>query len=216
MFYHTLLWVSFFLERELQDKGSTDALKCAPVPRGDKRARRLDPLLLAAISAEAGSGRVCHTGRKVVAMLHRFRVMPREVLEERTGSTLDAKSVLQYLEAGQAFWRGEEWHTVSLAMDATRVGGRDTLFSCLFDPLRKVGCWAPPLAPSPETNARPNRLTGRCRANPLVFPLSQRPAAFRRVRPPAAGRNAHATKTRHRHAQKAAPCKNSWAPCCAA
>eukprot|EP00974_Lingulodinium_polyedra_P132056 11220231-Lingulodinium_polyedra.AAC.1 len=49
-----------------------------------------------------------------------------------------------YFEVVKARLANHRLGIVSVAMDATRMVGRETLYSCLWDPLTRGGSWSPP------------------------------------------------------------------------
>ena len=160
-----LVWLAFAIEGKLRGaKGTSDALVAAPVPRGHKRARRLDPNLVTSIADEAGKGQMSRTGRQVVQALARMRFGKRIGMSIRAGNQTVPRLIGQYYRFCCGLFRNPVPSCISLAFDATRMNGRDTLYCALFDCETLVGCWCPPQAPSLlNQGAQCPRTIGRAR-----------------------------------------------------
>eukprot|EP00974_Lingulodinium_polyedra_P075586 7323957-Lingulodinium_polyedra.AAC.1 len=50
----------------------------------------------------------------------------------------------RYLEATRKAFQGAQQPIWSVAWDATRAGGKDLLFSCLWHPASGLAAWLPP------------------------------------------------------------------------
>ena len=71
-------WLCFHLDQGgCWATGDTDAITSAPMPRGTKRHRRYDPMLVNAVAKLAGEGDMARSGAKAMALLQRFRFKKR-------------------------------------------------------------------------------------------------------------------------------------------
>ena len=129
------------------DACCTDALLSASVPTGAKRARRLDPLLVDALGKMAGEGVLARSGSAASANMHRFRRFTKKQLANSTANTAAGRRAYVYWQAGQRAFSADRVRVVSMALDGSRMGGRDALFSCLYSPRQEVAVWCPPQAP---------------------------------------------------------------------
>ena len=142
-----LCWLAYVAEQKDPEAcGSQDALANAPVPRGLKRARRVDTEITHALAAAAGKGDTVKSGRKAVRMLHRFRRVPQWVLSGDTGNRAIEQRVASYYAGVQDVFGGDVPRTISLVMDGTRLSLLDMLYAAIYDPVRKVAAWCPPQA----------------------------------------------------------------------
>eukprot|EP00974_Lingulodinium_polyedra_P106047 10265585-Lingulodinium_polyedra.AAC.1 len=66
----------------------------------------------------------------------------------------------RYLLAGRSAFGDGRISVVSLAADATRLSGEDTLASCLYSPELDMAMWCPPVvgAPSDPEPGQPGTL----------------------------------------------------------
>ncbi len=151
-------WMSLYKEcGPFMASGSGDPLDI-PVCRGRKRARRVSQEFKAAVTREAGKGDLATSGRKVVSLVQRFRRFCKGVRPESGNRWVPAK-VAQHFAKGRSVLGQSPMLTICVACDATRLGGRDTLWSAVYCPTLRKGCWAPPKALSPH-DPEPLRPTG--------------------------------------------------------
>ena len=111
------------------------------------RARRVDPTLRDQLGREAGQGGLTRTGSKAIDLMHRARRWHVKRLHDNTGLDAVETRAWQYHEEGSEAFAPGSCNVVSCALDASRVGGRDTLFVALYAPELKKALWCPPQAP---------------------------------------------------------------------
>ena len=123
---------------------STDAIHDAPVPLAVARARRVDPNLRSQLGKEAGKGTLARTGGKSVVLLQRVRKWKVKALGRAVGEAGVESRVAWYWTGGQEFFSPDKCHVLSVALDATRMSGRDTLYLAAYSPELGKGFWLPP------------------------------------------------------------------------
>mgnify|MGYP006875406053 CR=1 FL=1 len=124
----------------------------APVPMGPHRARRIDPELKKAIGEQVGQGDMGKTGGMLARSLARARRWPMKKISEKVANNAIGIRVAAYAQEARVVFAPENVSIVSMALDGTRMGGRDTLYSVLYSPERNVAAWAPPQAPRTDTS----------------------------------------------------------------
>ena len=124
-----------------------DPLLDAPVPMATTRARRIDPVLKSALAREACEGGLVRTGAKATALLHRIRRWGKRRVGASTGNQTIQLRVGQYARAAEDEFSRPEHNVLSVAMDASRVSGKDTLYLAVFSPKTQKAFWAPPQVP---------------------------------------------------------------------
>ena len=140
-----LRWLGAVLETGYRAKGSTNALVSAAVPTAAVRAKRVDPLLKKEIARAAGSMELVMSAAKVIKGLHCFHKL--SALREKSGAAFVEEGVGRYYHAVKDFFQNPAPTRMCLAMDATRIDGKDTLYAALHDPSRALACWVPPQVP---------------------------------------------------------------------
>ena len=143
-------WLSWMLETgPLWRSASSDALDI-PAPRGPRRARRLNPHLLDALGKVAGEGDLARSGAKAAQVL-RFALRRRGLwhgVGKRAGNEAQNTRAKRYrLCSGEAM-DSSKVRVLSVAMDASRVGGKDTLYTAMWAPELSQGCWGDPMVRS--------------------------------------------------------------------
>ena len=143
-----LCCIGFVVEHgPLWDESSIDALMDAPVPLGPKRARRLDPALTSAVAAAAGSGDVLgRTGGAVARSLARVRKWGSKRVKKDFANKAVRRRNHWYGKAMREEASSTRTRVVSLAMDGTRVGGKDMFYSAMYLPETGRAFWCPPQA----------------------------------------------------------------------
>ena len=129
-------------------RASGDALD-TPAPQGVSRVRRLNPHLVDAMGQAAGSGELGRTGAKIGKVL-RFAFRRRggkQGMAVRTANRVIKDRPKRYRECCQEAFHHSKVRIVSIAMDATRVSGRDTQYHAAFAPELQRACWADPQVP---------------------------------------------------------------------
>eukprot|EP00974_Lingulodinium_polyedra_P056876 5471132-Lingulodinium_polyedra.AAC.2 len=113
---------------------SEDAFLDAPVPRAAKRARRIDPHLREQVAQMASKGGLCRTGGQASNLLQRVRRWKVRLLGRSVANEAVGQRMVRYLGAGRAAFSTSSVQVASVALDASRVGGRDCLYLALFSP----------------------------------------------------------------------------------
>ena len=143
-----LCWAAFAIESgPLWAAASRDAADI-PAPRGPKRARRLHPKMLDAVGKLAGEGHVARSGAKAVRVL-RFALRRRGLWQGCSASTANDAQLTRarrYRDSAAAQMHHSKSSVLSVAMDASRMGGRDVLYSALWACGQRKGCWGDPMA----------------------------------------------------------------------
>ena len=140
-------WLAWALESgPLWEKASSDACDI-PAPRGPKRARRLNPHMLNALGKLAGQGVVARTGAKAAKVLG-FALRRRVFLDgvaKRTANEVQSTRAKRYRETAAKHMASSKVGVLSVAMDASRVSGKDTLYTALWGSDVGRGCWGDPM-----------------------------------------------------------------------
>ena len=125
---------------------STDVLLDAPVPMGHRRARRLDPALVQALAHAGAEGTFARAPGRLTAAMARFRRWHGQRVTGKTVTAGTSMVMLQYQGAGQAAFSETATPVLSVALDGTRMDGRDTLYVAVYAPATALAIWAPPQA----------------------------------------------------------------------
>lgn len=143
----TVNWLSLELDRHPRLRGATTDAVEAPTFRGVKRLRRIPGRLKIGLAREAARGETWRTTRFALRSLARFR---GDDAAPKASHLLrwEAGALIGELEALRRHWRQPGSWLVSLAMDATRLGRRDTLMTVLCNPVTGKCAVAPPIAGS--------------------------------------------------------------------
>ena len=126
------------------DTMSPDAISHAPVPMAITRARRVDPVLREQLAQEAGTGSIARTGGKAVTLLRMIRIWKVRRASNSVGHRAIEARAASYLRGCRNAFQPEHCNVVTVAMDASRMGGRDTMYLALYSPELKQACWLPP------------------------------------------------------------------------
>ena len=120
-----------------------------PAPRGPKRARRLKPEMLNVLGKMAGEGSVARTGSKpshVLQFASRRRGLWQGCATSTANRAQGTRAQLYRDSAAEKFFH-EHVNILSVAFDASRVAGRDTLYTALYAPEKSLACWGDPMVP---------------------------------------------------------------------
>ena len=126
------------------DEMSENALTDAPVPMAVKQCRRIDPILKEQLGQEAGRAQAARTGAKAVQLMHRIRRWKVRRISDTAGSSAIAARACLYKQSCRENFGPDRCKHLSIAMDASRVGGRDTLYLALYSPELSEAMWLPP------------------------------------------------------------------------
>ena len=146
LYRQLLCFLAFLIERRTPwlRAASADFLQ-APLPRGKKRTRRLSKHLKDAIAQAAADRSVAPSGARVLQQMHRWKGVLKRI---RCGhANLNVWGHLAaYWTAAQTLATRVQRPAFGLAWDATRVDGKEMLFSALFFCSLLKGFWLPPQA----------------------------------------------------------------------
>ena len=149
MYFQFLRWCGDIIDHHDLWQGAISDPLCAPLPVGTFRHLPIDPRLKMAVASEAASGRLGRSGQQVCKALARFKKtgytkgdwnvnVGNRWMTEGAAREFDARmSAMKFLC---------DFRVVHMAMDATRFGGLDCLYTAIQDGDMKFCCWAPPLA----------------------------------------------------------------------
>lgn len=144
-----LVWAAWVLELGgVWGEASAEA-EDLPAPRGPKRARRMNPRYLDGIAKLAGEGKVGRTGARLTRVL-RLAERRRKAMygvAERTGNQAVITRAKRYRECAAEAMQHGRVQVLSVSFDASRVDGKDTLYSALWSPQQGLGCWGDPMVP---------------------------------------------------------------------
>ena len=103
--------------------------------------------MLNAIARIAGAGVLARSGAKAMGVL-RWSLRRRGILSGCADSTANIAQIVRakrYRLSAQATLDHSKVRVLSVAMDASRVGGKDTLYSALWSCENSCGCWGDPM-----------------------------------------------------------------------
>ena len=117
----------------------------APLPRVQKRARRLSKHLKDAIAQAAADRSVAPSGARVLQQMHRWKGVLKRIRCAH-GNLYVWGHLAAYWAAAQTLATRVQRPVFGLAWDATRVDGKEMLFSALFFCSLLKWFWLPPQA----------------------------------------------------------------------
>ena len=104
------------------------------MPVGRKRARRIDPQLRQAIGAEVGQDTMGRSGGAFARSLARARMWPCRRIGDAFANNAMAVRVQSYVTDMAAVFSVQRTSVISMALDGTRMNGKDTLYAAMFSP----------------------------------------------------------------------------------
>ena len=119
----------------------------AAVLGGPMRTRRLDRALKDHVASLGSEPALARSGAHAMEQLQRTRPSLRRCVAHACNSLLRPR-VGRYLQTARSLWQAASPSTLCISWDATRLGGKDTLWFCLCGPGFPHGFYAPPQAPS--------------------------------------------------------------------
>ena len=125
---------------------STYALVDAPLLRGNKRMRRIDPLLKDVVAKAAGEGVLARSGSHALHIASRMRRWIVKTDKTKHGYTFLVGRIGRDLACVWPPDAGGQGNVVTLSMDATRMGKKDCLYVAVFLPETNIAHWCPPQA----------------------------------------------------------------------
>ena len=128
------------------ERSSIDALLHAPMLVGPSRARRVDPQLADVVAQAAGEGNLARTGLRALAVAARFRGLSLRTAQLAVGNVKVEKRVIAYSQAQKRTFQATRTPMIHVALDGTRMGGRDMFYSVIWSGALGMASWAPPQA----------------------------------------------------------------------
>ena len=92
----------------------------------------------------AGRGELGHTGGAVAKGLRRFHRFGKQDLRSTTANKAQLDRPWPYWKACQEHFSESHVSAIGLALDGTRLDGKDTLMAALCAPQTGQCCWCPP------------------------------------------------------------------------
>ena len=140
-------WLAWIIEAgSLWGTAASDPVDI-PAPRGARRVRRMHPQMTNALAKLAGEGVVARTGAKMAKVLK--LALRRRGLAHGAGDSAANEAqktrAKRYRESAGAAFHHANVSVLSVAMDASRVVGKETLYSALWSCETKQGCWGDPM-----------------------------------------------------------------------
>ena len=144
-----VLFLALMLERGAWlEAASRDPLDAA-LPVASVKRRRISREVKDRV-AEAGSeGQLGQSGRQVLQIMGRWGRWQQQAF--KTANSFLPGRVAAYWQAGQEAFRAGGGPVLSLSWDATRAGGKEMLFSCIWSPALQKGMWLPPQVVLPSS-----------------------------------------------------------------
>ena len=97
---------------------------------------------------EAARGKLGRSGAKILELVKRFRYHNKNApLRFNIGNTWVEPTLRRYLGQLQLEMRQADQPIYSISWDATRLSGKDLLFSTMYAPSARLACWCPPMVP---------------------------------------------------------------------
>ena len=118
-----------------------------PAPRGHGRARRLNPRFLDGLAKMAGKGEVARTGGRMAKAL-KWALRRRGLLqgvEKWVGNLSQRVRAKRYRDSCADVFTSRKVRIISLANDASRVSGKEVLYSAMYSPEQGLACWGDPM-----------------------------------------------------------------------
>lgn len=103
-------------------------------------------MLVDAIGQEAGERGIGSTGASVAKSLNRMRGWKVKRVRKTAANAALFERQYAYWMAAKSGLDPARVGTICVAMDATRMGGLDTLYMAAFCPETQLACWLPPQA----------------------------------------------------------------------
>ena len=144
--FQVICWVAFFVETGPWILEATDDALQALLPSANRRKRRYSQSLKEEVAKAAAEGSHGRSARQVLENMSRFQRRIVSAAAGKANSWIDLR-LARYWAAALELSRGGGLHVFGLALDATRAGGKDMLFSCLYFPEVGKGFWLPPQDP---------------------------------------------------------------------
>ena len=142
-----LVWLGHCLDVSgVWERASTDAFTDAPMLRGAKRQRRVEPALQDAIARTAGEGEVARSGAAALWVAEHMRRINASRKKGGFANRFLQLRCKKYWEQMQSKFAGGPAGVISLAVDASRMGQRDCLYAAVYSP-SKAEAYCPPRQP---------------------------------------------------------------------
>ena len=146
-------WVSLIIDYEGWFEALDDDPLATPMPMGPKHARNISTRLKEAVVQSAGKGDVFRSGAHVMHLMKRFkyRKMSGERPADSTANTWCEPITRKYLWCTRTEMVRSSHHVFSIAVDGTRLSGRDMLFGSISSPSARLAPWCTPIAPNQQS-----------------------------------------------------------------
>ena len=176
-----LAWCALGVElSSLMEAGSADPLQL-PVVRGKKRSRRVAFELKSEVARATAEGTLARGGPKTVKALARLSRFASS-LRERSAAKWSAMHAAQVVAENRRAFSSNVAGVTSVTCDATRLGGRETLWLALWNSSLQKAVWSPPQVPGSglqrargkahfslaETRISPSRKSADIRGFPIT------------------------------------------------
>ena len=136
-------FLSWVLEQSpLQQQACSDPL-ALPLPQGPKTLRTIPPAFKEAVSREAAMGKLGKSPKAVLRTIRRMQHGSHEARPEPNSNRWHNLLARQHLQASQSTFAPDH-RVLSLASDATRFGGLETLWTVVYSPELQMGAWCLP------------------------------------------------------------------------
>ena len=143
LLHSLLVWAGLQLELHMAKVGADRDPLSLPILRGHKRARRVTNPFRMAVSREAALGLLGKSGRGVVMVVQRFKRFLGK-LDPGSANKWARLHASQYLCKVQRCLQAQPPLLVHLSTDATRLGGKEQLWTACHSDSLQLACWAPP------------------------------------------------------------------------
>ena len=137
-----LLWLQVVGDYDcFWDRVSADPLAVALHTTRKGMARIIPTLLKEAVAREAARGKLGRSGAKILELVKRFRFHNKNApLRFNIGNTRVEPTLRRYLGQLQLEMRQADQPIYPISWDATRLSGKDLLFSTMYAPSARLAC----------------------------------------------------------------------------
>ena len=140
-----LCWCGWVLsEGDFWSSASTDALVDAPVPRGPRRARRLDRAFVRSLTTGLAEAAWSRTPGRIASAIGRFRKARLPIVQVGSIVASEARHLYQYRERSREALCPSAEPIISFVCDGTRMGKKEVLFSAACGVKSGLAVWCPP------------------------------------------------------------------------
>ena len=142
-------WVSLCVDYEGFFGTLDDDPLQTPIPSANKQVRNIPVRFKEAVVKAAASGGDYRSSAHVMNIVKKWRYKNMKITPQSGNANSWHEPVMRtYLWALQTAMRDSPSDIYSVSLDATRVSGKDYLFSSIFPPSLGMAGWCPPVVPS--------------------------------------------------------------------